>query len=100
MSDPNPTVDNSSSITLFNKPYTVIFSDEAHSQGNLGSTNADLCVIHLRSGLPREQTLETLLHEILHVVSTELSLGLPEETIRRLSVGLFCNGVEPTRFPL
>lgn len=84
-----------SSITLFGKPYDLVISDYDHMQGNMGSTTSSRCVIHMDGTLPPAQFSETFLHELVHVVSDELALSLPEESVRRLSVGLFSCGVKP-----
>ena len=53
-------------------------------------TTEQLIVINREQG--KQQLEETLLHEVLHVIDDELKLGLAEEQITRLAVGIYSAG--------
>jgi len=45
------------------------------------------------SCVSREQTEDTLLHEVIHGIDERLKLGLKEEMVHRLATGLYASGV-------
>ena len=80
-------------ITILGKNYSVVLTDDIGSAGNLGNAKRAKQVITLNSEICAPQQLEeTLLHEVIHIIDGELVLGLPEETIARLSVGIYSAG--------
>jgi hypothetical protein len=80
-------------ITILGKKYSVVMTDDVGSGGNLGNSKRSKQVITLNGEqCAPEQLEETLLHEVIHMVDGELAMGLPEETIARLSVGIYSAG--------
>lgn len=80
-------------ITIFGKTYSVTLVNDIEIAGNLGSAKRSMQVIRLNSEQCAPQQLEeTLLHEVIHIIDGELVLGLPEETIARLAVGIYSAG--------
>ena len=79
-------------LHVLNKPYQVEFLDSLGMKDNLGSTSRSTQRIQLLETLGTEQMEDTLLHEILHIISHELMLELDEATICRLAVGLHSAG--------
>jgi hypothetical protein len=80
-------------ITILGKTYKILITDDVGSAGNLGNSKRSSQVITLNGEqCAPEQLEETLLHEVIHMVDGELSMGLPEETIARLSVGIYSAG--------
>ena len=63
----------------------------------MGASNRTEQTIILNKETGREQREDTLLHEVIHIISGELSLELSEETVARLSVGLYSSGVKLPR---
>ncbi len=80
-------------ITILGKTSKILITDDVGSAGNLGNSKRSSQVITLNGEqCAPEQLEETLLHEVIHMVDGELSMGLPEETIARLSVGIYSAG--------
>lgn len=82
-------------IEVLGKWYEIRLCDDVSSAGNLGSTKRSRQVIILNTEqCAPDQLKETLLHEVIHIISGELVLNLNEETIARLAVGLYSAGYE------
>ena len=79
-------------ITVLGKPYTIKLVDEVSAGGNMGSCSRHTQDICINEELAKDQTDETLLHEVIHIIDGELVLGLSEETVARLAVGLYSAG--------
>jgi len=80
--------------TILGKTYKISETTTELSGGDLmGAVHRGKQLIVVRNdSIGRDQYLETILHEALHVIDEELSLGLSEETVARLSVGLYSAG--------
>jgi len=76
-------------ITILGKPYKLLELSEVESLGNMGTTRRAKQIIHVDKELAKDQYSETILHEIIHVIDEELNLGLDEQTIARLAVGIY-----------
>ena len=83
------------SITILGKPYSVRYTDDEQTGGKsiMGAANRMSQTIVLNKGCATKQKNETLLHEILHVIDGELILGLSEESVARIAVGLHSAGI-------
>lgn len=81
-------------VTILGKPYEVRIQKEADGNGTMGSATRTKQIINIVQGFGKEQREETLLHEIIHVVSEELVMGLEEEDVARLAVGLYSAGIK------
>jgi len=80
-------------MTILGKPYEVRMTDDVGAGGSLGQSKRSKQVIVLNTEeCAPEQLDETLLHEVIHIISGELVLGLDEETVARLAVGLYSAG--------
>ena len=79
-------------VNILGKKYKVELLDETRTGGNMGNANRSLQYININKGNAVEQQQDTLMHEILHIIDGELKLGLTENTISRLTVGLFSAG--------
>jgi hypothetical protein len=78
---------------ILGKPYEIRLTDALGAGGSLGASNRPRQAIVLNGEeCNKEQLEDTLLHEILHIISGELVLGLSEETVARLAVGLHSAG--------
>jgi len=75
------------SIKLFGKTYSVKFVDS--KDRSMGGDDGRYCgrAIHdaqqilIRDGMASEQELDTLLHEVAHIIEVNLGMELPEEKI-------------------
>lgn len=86
-------------ITILGKPVLVTEKSETEMHGLAGSSNGTAGCIDLLSSLRPDEKAETLLHEIIHQVDHALQLSFEEETVHRLSVGLYAAGVRPPSRP-
>ena len=83
-----------SSLSVLGKPVAIKWSDELRSPGSMkGACNNTDSTIWLSTQLAPAQLQDTAIHEVLHLVSDELALGLEEETVARLACGLYSAGV-------
>ena len=77
-------------MVILGKPYKVT-SMPLH--GSMAVCDRDKQTITIDSeSCSNEQVEEALLHEVIHIVDLELVLGLSEETIARLAVGIYSAG--------
>ena len=82
-----------SSITILGKTYEIKLVNDVEAAGNMGTAKRSKQVIILNKELcAMEQLDETLLHEVIHIIDGELVLGLSEETVARLAVGIYSAG--------
>ena len=80
-------------IDVLGKPYKIKLTDDIGAAGNLGLARRGKQIIILNTeGCAPEQLEETLLHEVIHIVDGELTLGLTEEAVACLSVGIYSAG--------
>lgn len=81
-------------IFVLGKSYKIRWQDRIDSHECLGTTYRDLQTVSLSKGWGEDSTEETLIHEVLHIIDTELMLELSEETVARIAVGLYSAGVK------
>ena len=79
-------------IQILGKTYKIIYGDEIDLCGSAGTCNKTKQVIKIDKTQGCDQLYETLLHEVLHIIDMELKIGLSEEDVCRLSVGLYSAG--------
>ena len=79
-------------IDVLGKPYLLEYKSNYECSERMGATSIPEQKIRVNKTTGIEQQGDTLLHEVIHIVDIELALGLPEETVRRLAVGLYSAG--------
>ena len=81
-------------VNVLGKYYQITETGENASGGTImGACNRQKQAITiLTEGIGQEQKEETILHEVVHIIDGELKLGLEEEDVSRLSVGLYSAG--------
>ncbi len=80
-------------VSVLGKPYAIKYTSALEMKGNLGTIERSKQIINIDSESQGEdQFAETLLHEVIHIIDGELMLGLSEETVARLAVGLYSAG--------
>jgi len=79
-------------ITVLGKTYTITLVDDISCGETMGSCRRHSQTICINEELAKDQSDETLLHEVIHIIDGELVLGLTEETVARLAVGLYSAG--------
>lgn len=76
-------------IIILGKTYDVIEVPEKRSGGDMGSASQQYQTIMINKSVGKDQQKETLLHEIIHIIDNELKIGLEENDVCRLAVGLY-----------
>ena len=74
-------------LRILGKPYTVEFQKATDLNGdvNFGRCWEKTQRIALDADLAREQVIDTLLHEVIHVTDTAAQIGLSEEQVGALA---------------
>lgn len=80
-------------ISILGKKYTVEYVPNSKLIDCMGISNRHSQEILIDESTAEDQKAETLIHEVIHVIEEELLLGLPEETVARLAVGLYSAGM-------
>ena len=86
-------------VTIVGMPYRVLQGADEETEGVYGRINHTRQVIVMNDTYQGARAEETLLHEVLHAVSYELSLKLSESMVTRISQGLYSAGVRATMEP-
>jgi len=80
--------------------YTVTNADDYASMGAMGRSHINSLTIQIASDLNQQQTVSTLLHEMIEVINSHLHLQLSEQQIMAMEASLYqClrdNGVSLT----
>jgi len=85
--------DREEKITILGKEYTVRYTDSIGTCGNMGNADRSKLFINVdTAALAPQQVESTVLHEVIHMIDGELRLGLSEEIISRLEVGIYNAG--------
>ena len=80
-------------INVLGKDYTVRYTDNIGTCGNMGNADRSRQFINVNAAdLAPQQIESTVLHEIIHMIDHELKLGLAEDDVSRLEVGLYSAG--------
>ena len=76
-------------LRILGMDYRVDVSPRNVDAQNLrGQCNVEDCLIYITGEGDQQVMRETLVHEVLHAISERLNIGLDEEKVRNLSVGL------------
>lgn len=84
-------------ITILGKEYKLKEKERVDMLGLMGNISYQEQQIDVDKTLAYDQLEETILHEVLHIISNELKLNLKEDTIARLAVGLYSAGIKVSR---
>ncbi len=82
------------SIKLFGKTFSVKFADgedwsmDGGTERYLGRCDHGNQVILIKDRLSNESCMDTLFHEIAHIVSIELGMDLPEDRVTQWATAL------------
>lgn len=80
------------SIVILGKTYKIDMVDDQGIPGYMGRANRQYQRIVLSKSNAPEQLEDTLLHEVIHIIDSELAIGLTEENVQRLACGLHSAG--------
>ena len=70
-------------------PYSITLSPDLKlNEGCWGTTHYVRRVVRIDSGLPLIERNQTLLHEVLHVISSTYQCALDEDNVERIANGL------------
>ena len=81
-------------VSVLGKTYQVFSRPKQDMHGNLGTVDVASLRIDVDDGLKSEQLNDTLLHEVIHVICTELQIELSEADTFRLACGLHSAGAK------
>jgi Zn-dependent peptidase ImmA (M78 family) len=79
-------------LKILGRPFIVEYKDFeklVQHNGMSGNCTGHKQLIQIDSSNPRERQENTLLHEIIHLISDDLSLEFSEETVKRITTGLY-----------
>jgi|WetSurMetagenome_2_1015567.scaffolds.fasta_scaffold767262_2 hypothetical protein len=65
-------------------------SKKFNDEEQFGESCEQTCIISIRDNLNKDVFEETLLHEIIHQIDDRLNLGMTENQVHCISVGLYC----------
>ena len=74
-------------LSIQGKRYKV--ASLAPEAGLLGRCDSDSCTIFLMDGMEGQQERDTLLHEALHAIDSELKLDFTEQQVHALASSLY-----------
>jgi len=77
-------IDKVKSFSIGHRLYKVRWQKEAIDKRFVGQVIHSKNLVKMQSGRPREETVETIVHEILHCASTVLGDNLSEKQVIRL----------------
>jgi len=81
-------------INILGKKYAIDYSTDVQMGGAYGASNRQKQKISLSEDQGPDQLCETLLHEVMHIISGELALTISEEDIQRLAAALYSLGIK------
>jgi hypothetical protein len=78
-------------VDIFSLPHAIEMAHayEMPTAEHFGEMKAMTSVITINADITEEQKQQTLLHEIMHVISNELALELEEAQVQRLANGFY-----------
>ena len=77
-------------MKLFGKTYKIDFDTEKiMDRCDIGTVNKNEGLILVEQKMSKDEISETILHEFIHCIDSDLKIGLSEEQVCRISVGLF-----------
>ena len=79
------------SLNILGKEYEIKGQPKRYMGGDIGTGSSTNQVITFDETLKKDQRAETILHEMIHIVDQELGLGMTEEQVSRLAVGLYAS---------
>lgn len=80
-------------IKILGKEYKIEYVDNKTLGGNFGDCNTANAYIRINKDITKQQQEDTLLHEVIHIISDELTLELTEGQVGRLATILYSIGV-------
>lgn len=80
-------------IQILGKEYSIEYVDCKTLGGNCGDCNTTRAYIRINKETTKQQQEDTLLHEVLHIISDEVILDLTEQQVGRLATALYSIGV-------
>lgn len=76
------------SVRVIGKTYDIHYKTTMEEEDDLGEFDPALQKITIKKGQPLETEQDTLLHEVMHAVDSELNLNLSEKQVRGLATGI------------
>lgn len=77
-------------IDILGQPWTIVVTDNhPYIEGNFGFAKYETNTIYIMESCSWSQQMSALLHEIIHIISFQLGLGITEEQTQCLETGLY-----------
>ena len=76
-------------VEIIGKTWRLVFVEPVFSGNKLGEAIQGSCLIKVAIGMDPQMERDTVLHEVLHSVCSELGYGPKEEVIQSLSAALY-----------
>ena len=77
-------------IKILGKPYKITWYDDDSpaDDGRIGYTDTRVGRMYIHGTMTGEQSFETIIHEVVHVLNLGLDIDLNESDINRISTGI------------
>ena len=76
-------------VRVIGKTFAIEYVEAVDDEGNSGEHRRDDQLIKIKLKQHPETLRETLLHEVIHAIDEQLDLGMKEQQVHRLAIGLF-----------
>ncbi len=80
-------------IKILGKEYKIECVDNKTIGGNYGDCNTTKAYIRINKEITKQQQEDTMIHEVLHIISDELKIELEERQVQVLATALYSIGV-------
>lgn len=80
-------------IQILGKTYNIEYVDNKTLGGSYGDCNTTKAYIRINKEITKQQQEDTLIHEVLHIISDELKIELEERQVQILATALYSIGV-------
>jgi len=77
------------SVEIFGKKIVVESFGKKELPSSMGEADIKAGKVWLSEELPEDTKAETLMHEMIHIISADLNLSLTEQQVAGLSVALY-----------
>ena len=75
-------------VRVMGKVYSITYIENSDAIESNGVCKNDTLSILIADELPPDEERDTLLHEIVHAVDNQISIGLTEKKVRQIATGL------------
>ena len=76
-------------VEIIGKTWRLVFVKPVLAENKLGESRQGECLINIATGMDPQQERDTVLHEVIHSVSSELGHYPTEAVIQSMSAALY-----------